>query len=86
MEEKMDQHLRNIASKINAQVIAVTRQINESLINELMTLKLPPSLFDKVWLETAYLGSYLLQKKFSVLLGHEKSKTLNINVRELFLV
>ena len=85
MEGIMDQYLRNIASQINAQILAVTTQINESLINELMTLKLPNSIFNKVWLETACLGVYLLQKKFSVLLGHENSKTLNKNVRELFL-
>jgi hypothetical protein len=85
MEGKMDQNLRHIASKINAQVLAVTTQTNESLVNELMTLKLPHSIFNKVWLETAYLGVHLLQKKFSVLLGHESSKTVNIYVRELFL-
>jgi hypothetical protein len=81
----MDQYLRHIASKINAQVLAVTSQINESLANELMTLKLPNSIFNKVWLETAYLGVHLLQKKFSVLLGHESSTTVNKHVRELFL-
>jgi hypothetical protein len=85
MEGIMDQNLRHIASKINSQVLAVTTQINESLVNELMTLKLPNSIFTKVWLETAYLGVYLLQKKFSVLLGHENSKTVNKHVRELFL-
>jgi len=85
MEGQMDQNLRHTASKINAQVLAVTTQINESLVNELMTLKLPNSVFNKVWLETAYLGVYLLQKKFSVLLGHENSKTVNKHVRELFL-
>jgi len=81
----MDQNLRHIASKINAQVLAVTSQIHESLVNELMTLKLPNSIFNKVWLETAYLGVHLLQKKFGVLLGHENSKTVNKHVRELFL-
>jgi hypothetical protein len=81
----MDQSLRHIASKINAQVLAVTSQINESLVNELMTLKLPNSIFNKVWLETAYLGVHLLQKKFSLLLGHESSKAVNKHVRELFL-
>jgi len=81
----MDQNLRRIASNINAQILAVTTQINESLANELMTLKLPISIFNKVWLETAYLGVHLLQKKFSTLLGHENSKTVNKHVRELFL-
>jgi hypothetical protein len=81
----MDQNLRHIASKINSQVLAVTAQINDSLVNELMTLKLPHSIFNKVWLETAYFGVHLLQKKFGVLLGHESSKTVNKNVRELFL-
>jgi len=81
----MDQSLRHIATKIHAQVLAATSQINESLVNELMTLKLPHSIFNKVWLETAYFGMHLLQKKFSVLLGHESSKTVNKHVRELFL-
>jgi hypothetical protein len=85
MEGIMDQNLRHIASNINAQILAVTTQVNESLVNELITLKLPNSLFNKVWLETACLGAYLLQKKFSMLLGHENSKTVNKHVRELFL-
>ena len=86
MEEKIDWDLHDIASKINAQVVATTVALNDVWRNELITLKLPDSILNKLWLETAYFGVYLLQKKFSGPLGEEKRKTVNKNVRDAFLL
>ena len=85
-EEKIDWDLHDIASKINAQVVAITAAFNDGLRNELITLKLPDVVLNKLWLETAYFGTYLLQKRFSVPLDKDKSKTVNKKVRDTFLL
>jgi hypothetical protein len=52
-------------SKICAQVVGTTAVVNDSWRNELITLNLPHEVLNKLWLETAYFGVYLLQKKFT---------------------
>lgn len=86
MEEKIDWDLHDIASKINAQVVATTAALNDAWRNELITLKFPNGVLNKLWLETAYFGVYLLQKRFSAPLGEEKRKVVNKNVRDAFLL
>lgn len=85
-EEKIDWDLHDIASKINAQVVATTAALNDAWRNELNTLKLPNGVLNKLWLETAYFGAYLLEKRFSASLGEQKSKEVNKYVRDGFLL
>ena len=85
-EEKIDWDLHDIASKINAQVVATTAALNDAWRNELNTLKLPNGVLNKLWLETAYFGAYLLEKRFSAPLGEQKSKEVNKYVRDGFLL
>lgn len=86
MEEKIDWDLHDIASKINAQVVATTAALNDAWRNELNTLKLPNGVLNKLWLETAYFGAYLLEKRFSAPLGDQKSKEVNKYIRDGFLL
>lgn len=85
-EEKTDWDLHDIASKINAQVVATTAALNDAWRNELNTLKLSNGVLNKLWLETAYFGAYLLEKRFSIPLGDQKSKKVNKYVRDGFLL
>ncbi len=86
MKEKIDWDLHDVASKINAQVVVTTAALNDAWRNELNTLKLSNGVFNKLWLETAYFGAYLLEKRFSAPLGEQKSKEVNKYVRDGFLL
>lgn len=85
-EEQLDWDLHDIASKINAQVLAITAVLNDSWRNELNTLKLPSGVLNKLWLETAYFGAYLLEKRFSDPLGDQKSEEVKRYVRDGFIL
>ena len=86
MKDKIDWELQDIASKINAQVVTTTAALNDAWRNKLITLNLPNEVLSRLWLETAFFGVYLLQKRFSVPLGEEKSKFIDKTVRDAFLL
>lgn len=85
MEEKIDWELRDISSKINAQIIVTTGGLIDAWNNELITLNLPNAVINKLWLETAFFGAYLLLKRFSAPLEAEKSKFVDKAVRDAFI-
>jgi len=86
MEEKIDWELQDIASKINAQIVTTTAALNDAWRNELLTLNLPNEVLNRLWLETAFFGVFLLQKRFIMPIGEEKSKFVNKAVRDAFLL
>jgi hypothetical protein len=73
-------------SKICAEVVGTTAVVNDSWRNELITLNLPNEVLNKLWLETAYFGVYLLQKKFTASLEDEKREVINRSIRGTFLL
>jgi len=87
-EFKLDSNTKEyeLGSKINGQIVATTAFLNDAWRNQMITLNLPNLVFNKLWLETAYFGSYILQKKFSEPLEKEKSKLLNQYMRYGFLL
>ena len=84
-EEKIDWELQDMSSKINAQILTTTAALNDAWRNELITLNLPNEVLNKLWLETAFFGAFLLQKRFVMPLEEEKRKFVNKAVRDAFL-
>ncbi|MFA5020526.1 MAG: hypothetical protein WC517_00460 [Patescibacteria group bacterium] len=86
MKKEIDWELHDIASKINAQVVTTTAVLNDTWRNELITLNLPNEALNKLWLETAFFGIFLLLKRFATPLGEEKNEFVNNAVRDAFLL
>ena len=83
-EEKIDWELQDVSSKINAQILTTTAALNDAWRNELITLNLPNEVLNKLWLETAFFGAFLLLKRFATPLEEEKRKFVNKAVRDAF--
>lgn len=80
-----DLEIRDIASKINAEVVAITAGLSEEWGKEFSTLNLPNEVLNKLWFETAFFGIYLLQKRFVFKLEEKTRDKLKKNIRQTFI-
>src|SRR3989338_7148284 len=65
---RTDEQLAELAKKVSAKTIELNLTLNEELNSHLRTpgwLVSHPDIQNKIWRETAYLGCYVTQKKFS---------------------
>lgn len=81
-----EQQLEELGKKAAATTIALTATLNEELNNHLRAsgwLATNPGLQNQIWLETAYLGCYVIQKKITIgMSGPERDKFISTFRRE----
>lgn len=86
MNEKINSlEINDIASKFNAQVVAITAGLSEEWEKEFSTLNLPNEVLNKLWFETAFFGIYLLQKRFIFKLDEITRSKLKKEIRQTFI-
>jgi len=86
MNEKINSlEINDIASKFNAQVVAITAGLSEEWEKEFSTLNLPNEVLNKLWFETAFFGIYLLQKRFIFKLDEITRNKLKKEIRQTFI-
>ena len=81
-KEQIDWDMHELASKINAHVIAATSWVNDSWRKELTTYNIPNLVFNRLWLETAFFGVHILQKRFINKVEEKKRELLVGYIRE----
>lgn len=84
----MDNNREELAGKIATQVIAKTAVLNDQLHEALSlstNLATEPLVHNKVWLQIAYYGNYLLFKKYSKLMSASEISTFKLELKDQFI-